>query len=40
VISGARDIRSTVCEFQVTGLIVLHRNRFLIFGQGRYGGVV
>jgi hypothetical protein len=27
-----------VCEFQVSGLIVLHRNRFLIFGQGRYGG--
>jgi hypothetical protein len=26
------------CEFQVGGLIILHRNRFSIFGQGRYGG--
>jgi hypothetical protein len=38
VIQGARGIRSTVCKFQVSGLIILHRNRFLIFGQGRYGG--
>jgi hypothetical protein len=38
VISGARGIRSTVCEFQVSGLIILHRTRFSIFGQGRYGG--
>jgi hypothetical protein len=35
---GARGIRSTVCEYQVSGLIILHRNRFPIFGQGRYGG--
>jgi hypothetical protein len=35
---GARGIRSTVCESQVSGLIILHRNRFPIFGQGRYGG--
>jgi hypothetical protein len=27
-----------VCESQVSGLIILHRNRFPIFGQGRYGG--
>jgi hypothetical protein len=27
-----------VCEYQVGGLIILHRNRFLIFGQGRYRG--
>jgi hypothetical protein len=38
VIQGARGIRSTVCEYQVSGLIILHRNRFPIFGQGRYGG--
>jgi hypothetical protein len=35
---GAQGIRSTVCEYQVSGLIILHRNRFPIFGQGRYGG--
>jgi hypothetical protein len=35
---GARGIRSMVCESQVSGLIILHRNRFPIFGQGRYGG--
>jgi hypothetical protein len=38
VIQGARGSRLTVCELQVSGLIILHRNRFLIFGQGRYGG--
>jgi hypothetical protein len=27
-----------VCKFQVSGLIILHRNRFPICGQGRYGG--
>jgi hypothetical protein len=27
-----------VCESQVSGLIILHRNKFPIFGQGRYGG--
>ena len=37
MISGARGILSMVCEFQVSGLIILHRNRFPIFGQGRYG---
>jgi hypothetical protein len=26
------------CEYQVSGLIILHRNRFPIFGQGVYGG--
>ena len=34
---GAQGIRSTVCEYQVSGLIILHRNRFPILGQGRYG---
>jgi hypothetical protein len=37
-IGGGRGIRSTFCEYQVSGLIILHRNRFSIFGQGRYGG--
>jgi hypothetical protein len=37
VIQRGRGGRSTFCEFQVSGLIVLHRNRFPIFGQGRYG---
>jgi glutamate synthase domain-containing protein 3 len=40
VIQGARGIRSMVCEYQVSGMIILHRNKFSIFGQGRYGGVV
>jgi hypothetical protein len=26
------------CEFQVSGLNILHSYRFPIFGQGRYGG--
>jgi hypothetical protein len=38
VIQGGRAGRSTFCEFQVSGLIVLHRTRFPIFRQGRYGG--
>jgi hypothetical protein len=37
-IQGGRGIRSTFCEYQVSGLIILHRNRFSIFGQGVYGG--
>jgi hypothetical protein len=36
---GTRDIRLTVCESQVSGLIIMHRNRFPICGQGRYGGL-
>jgi hypothetical protein len=27
-----------ICKYQVSGLIILHRNRFSIFGQGLYGG--
>jgi hypothetical protein len=38
VIPRARDIRLTACEIQVSGLNILHSYRFLIFGQGRYGG--
>jgi hypothetical protein len=37
-IQGGRGIRSTFCEFQVSGLIILHRNRLSIFGQGWYRG--
>jgi hypothetical protein len=33
-----RGIRSLFYEYQVGGLIILHRNRFSIFGQGLYGG--
>ena len=39
MIQRARGSRLTVCELQVSGLIILHRNRFPIFGQGRYGGL-
>jgi hypothetical protein len=38
VISRARGIRFPACEFQVSGLNILHSYRFQIFGQGRYGG--
>jgi hypothetical protein len=37
-IRGGRGIQSMVCEYQVSGLIILHRNRLSIFGQGLYGG--
>jgi hypothetical protein len=37
-IRGGRGIRLRICEYQVSGLIILHRNRFSIFGQGLYGG--
>jgi hypothetical protein len=43
VIQGGRGIRSTFCEFQVSGLIILHRNRFQFLGRvgtgGRTGGL-
>ena len=38
MIMGAQDIRSTVCKFHVSGLIILHSYRFPIVGRGRYGG--
>jgi hypothetical protein len=38
VIPRVRGIRFTACEFQVSGLNILHSYRFPIFGQGRYGG--
>jgi hypothetical protein len=38
VIPRARDIHFPACEIQVSGLNILHSYRFLIFGQGRYGG--
>jgi hypothetical protein len=38
VIPRARGICFPACEFQVSGLNILHSYRFQIFGQGRYGG--
>jgi hypothetical protein len=38
VIQGGRGGQSTFYEFQVSGLIVLHRNRFPIFGRVGTGG--
>ena len=37
-ILGERGIRSRTSELQVSGLIILHRSRVSIFGQGLYGG--
>jgi hypothetical protein len=38
-IRGGRGSRLRICEYQVSGLIILHRNRFSIFGQGLYRGL-
>jgi hypothetical protein len=37
-IRGGRGIRLVISELQVSGLIILHRNRISFFGQGLYGG--
>jgi hypothetical protein len=37
-IRGGRGIRLAISELQVSGLIILHRNRISFFGQGLYGG--
>jgi hypothetical protein len=39
-IQGGRGIRLTFCEYQVSGMIILHRNRFSIFWAGLIRGVV
>jgi hypothetical protein len=38
-ILGGRGIRFRTSELQVSSLIVLHRSRFSICGQGLYGGL-
>jgi hypothetical protein len=37
-ISGGQGIRSRTSELQVSSLIILHRSRVSILGQGLYGG--
>jgi hypothetical protein len=39
VILRAPGICFPACEFQVSGLNILHSYRFQIFGQGRYRGL-